>query len=41
MLDNTANQLYNFSTKHWVEINDDMHMERLTPIVMLNLKLHF
>ena len=27
LLDNTTNHLFNVSTKNWVEINNDMHME--------------
>ena len=36
--DNTSNQPSKFKTKSWVEVNE-MHVERITPIVKLNLKL--
>ena len=38
LLENTPNQPSKFRTKNWVEINDDK-VERITPIVILNLKL--
>ena len=36
LLDNTPNQRTKFRTKNWIEM---MHVERITPIVKLNLKL--
>ena len=35
-LDNTPNQPFKFRTKNWVEMT---HVERITKIVKLNLKL--
>ena len=38
LLGNTPNQRSKFGTKNWVEMM--MHMERITKMVKLNLKLH-
>ena len=38
LLDNEITQTCKFKTKNRVEINDK-HMERITPMVKLNLKL--
>ena len=38
LLDNKPNQPSKFRTKNWVEVND-MHVECITSIVKLNLKL--
>ena len=39
LLDKTPNQPSKFRTKNCVEINDNSHMERITSIVKLNLRL--
>ena len=41
LLDSTPNQPSKFRTKNRIKINDDMmtEVERVTPIVKLNLKL--
>ena len=38
LLENTPDQPSKYRTRKWVEINDD-HVERITSIVKLNLKL--
>ena len=38
LLDNTPNQPSNFTTKNWVEINDDSR-RTYTPIVKLSSKI--
>ena len=39
LLDKTPNQPSKFRTKNCVKINDNSHMERITSIVKLNLRL--